>query len=644
MKNFTITMFLLALACGLQAQVAKHSETPPPSKETLSLPGARLATQTPLKGGGDIFWKEEFDWSDPNSQIGWLLPTSWKMEDPDDLGYNWHWATDTLKGVYTNEPPIKSDSRANGFLALNLDGYNKDLGNYNNYLSVNSSIVSPSIDCSAHSSVLVKLAQNFRYWSEADMLFEVTNDKGAHWASYDMKMGTLYSERVGGIAAGDKVDLYLNLTDVAAGMPDVQFKITWRKARLYYWMIDDITFMEGWENDLQMLYYEANYDNGTTDKEGFFYSLPKTQLSGYNMMAVIRNFGNGEQWDTHLKVEVVRNSQPIYSQTTVPYNFYPGLTDTFRIAQQFVPEEFGHYRMDFSANMDNEDELPGDNFASIPFHVTDSVFSRCDNQPEVSFSTWGWYTYQHEGDLMGTWYPIKKDMEINSISAYISYADIRSTFRFVLLGYNAEEDATYELLGSDFMQMDSTILKNHWVTLPLIKDGEGEFLTAGNSYMVCVEFFNNLDFQAAYDSKRYGIGSDRNNFYPSGKCWFYQTEVLAWWSSSNDLFMIRMNLNDQTNLVDGIDNQQLSGTLLMQNYPNPFSNETTISYKLDQSSDIELKICDITGRVVRNQKMMNMPAGEHSVLLNGADFQPGTYLYTLTGNNFTKTMRLTVSR
>lgn len=644
MKHITTTLVLLAFVLHSWGQKVNQAGPMPPSKDSRELAGSRINNQSPLKGGGDIFWSEEFDWADSTSGIGWFLPAGWSFEDPGDIGYNWHWANDTLKGVYTSEPPIKSTSAANGFLALNLDGYNQDIANYNNYVAVNNSIISPPIDCSGHSSVLCRIEQNFRYWSTAVMLFEVTNDKGVHWASFDMKMGTLISERVGHVGAGEKVDLYLNLTDVAAGMPEVQFKITWREARLYYWMIDDITFMEGWSNDLQMLYYEANYDNGTTEKEGFFYSVPKTQISGYNMMAVVRNFGNDDQWGTHLNVQVTKNNQSIFNESTVPYQFYPGITDTFRLDKQFIPEEFGHYQMDFTAKMDNPDEIPVDNFASIPFIVTDSMFSRCDDKPEVSFSTWGWYEYQHEGDIMGTWYTLKKDVEVSSVSCYISSADIRSSFRYVLIGYNAEDDVTYELLGSELIPMDSTILKNHWVTLPLLKDGEGEFLTAGNSYMVGIEFWNNLEFQEAYDSRRYNIGSDRSNFYPSGKCWFYQTNIQAWWSSGSDLFMIRMNINDHSNQVDGINNKLVASSEVLQNYPNPFTGETTISYKLVQPSDIKLTVHDITGKLVWSREYDNIPAGEHSILLNGNTFQPGTYLYTLTGNDFTKTLRMAVSR
>ncbi len=644
MKHFTITLILLVFTANLWGQKVKPAAMEPPTKESSSLSTSALPDYNHLKGGGDVFWKEEFNWGDPSMPLGWRLPSDWKLEDPTDIGYNWHWANDTLKGFYTREPPIKSTSQQNGFLALNLDGYNQDIGNYNNYIAVNNSIVSPKINCSGHSSVLIRIEQNFRFWSDADMIFEVTNDNGVHWASFDMKMGTIYSERVGHVAPGGKVDLYLNASDVAAGLPEVQFRISWRKARLYYWMIDDITFMEGWDNDLQMLHTEADYDNGTDTNEGFFYQVPKTQISGYDMLSVIRNFGNLEQWGTHFNVKVIKNNQSVFDQNTTPYVLYPGITDTFRIAQQFLPQDFGHYRMEFSAKMDDPDEIPVDNFSSVPFNITDSVFSRCDDQPEVSFSTWGWYTYQHEGDQMGTWYTIKKDIEINGISAYINTADIRSTFRFVLLGYNATDDATYELLGSEFMQMDSTILKNHWVTLPLMKDGEGEFLKAGESYMVAIEFFNNLDFQTAYDSPRYSIGSDRSNFYPSGKCWFYQTEIQAWWSSGNDLFMIRMNLEDHSNLVDGTGNLELNQGMVMQNYPNPFSRETAITYKLDQPSDIQLNINDITGKLVFSRKYRNMGAGEHTVTLDGALFQPGTYLYTVTGQGFTKTLRMTVTK
>lgn len=596
-----------------------------------------------VKGGGDIFWTEDFDWADPNSGIGWLLPADWSLQDPLDIGYNWHWANSNLVGPYTDEPPLGSTTQSNGFLALNLAGYNSDFASYNDFTAVNNSITSPVIDCSAHPSVLVRIEQNFRYWADAIMLFEVTSDAGAHWASYDMEMGTLISERVGGISSGQKVDLNLNITDVAANQPNVQFRITWRDSKLYYWMIDDITFMEGWDNDLQLLHYQADYDNGQDTEEGFFYALPKTQISGYNFSGIIKNFGNLEQWGTEFNVQVTKNNQIVYNQSSTPYTQYPGYTDTLEIEQQYTPEDFGHYRIDFTARAETPDDIPGDNSGSAVFHVTDSLFSRCDDEPEITFSSWEWYTVPHEGDQFGVWYTIVNDIEINSISAYISSADIQSTFRFILFRYDAETDSPYLLLESDMIEMDSTILHNHWVTLPLTKDGEGEFLQAGETYMAAIEFWNNMEFEEAYDSKRYYIGSDRTNFLP-GQSWYYFTNDQAWYSTGDDLFMIRMNLNDHTNLIDGIPETDMAVSELNQNYPNPFGEQTHITFELGKPSAVEMLIQDISGRIIRRIDLGNRMAGMNEIILEGTSLEPGHYFYTLRSDSFTQTKRMTVIR
>lgn len=643
MKHFTLFSIFLVLALGLQAQNAKINHADQlPSKVDQSVNYSKDVIQSPFKGAGDIFWEEQFDWGDSTSGIGWFLPEGWSLEDPSDLGYNWHWANDTLTGFYTIEPPFNSTSSENGFLALNLDGYNSDIANYADYIAVNNSIIGPVIDCSAVSSVLVRIEQRFRYWSSSIMLFEVTNDGGIHWAEFDMEMGTLSNEVVAGLGAKEKFDLYINITEVAAGMPEVQFKITWREARLYYWMIDDIVFMEGWDTDLQMLYYEADYDNGIDDPEGFFYQVPKTQLSGYNFYSVVRNFGNLEQWGTNMNVKVMKNNQIIWDQSTEGYVSYPLVVDTLVLDEQFMPEEYGHYQIDFAITSENPDELPDDNYASIPFHVTDSVFSRADTTREVNFSTWGWYTFDHEGDYMGTWYTLKQDEEINSISAYISYADIEYSIRLVLFGYDVELDEVYELLTSDLVPIDSTILKNHWVTLPLEKDGEGEFLEAGLSYMVAIYFTSPMTYEEAYDSRRYGVGSDRSTFYPSGRCWFYWSDDDTWNESGNDLFMIKMNFNNDGNIIDGIPDINQTLNALEQNYPNPFNDKTSVSFVLVYAQDLELIITDVTGKIINQRQLGTFQSGENEISLDGSMLQSGTYFYTLKGTNYQQTRKMTV--
>ena len=68
-----------------------------------------------------------------------------------------------------------------------------------------------------------------------------------------------------------------------------------------------------------------------------------------------------------------------------------------------------------------------------------------------------------------------------------------------------------------------------------------------------------------------------------------------------------------------IQNSHLESQVLAQNYPNPFKKETTISFFLNSSSPITLKIYDAVGRCVRTLINHKMSAGLHQITWNGKD-------------------------
>jgi hypothetical protein len=81
-------------------------------------------------------------------------------------------------------------------------------------------------------------------------------------------------------------------------------------------------------------------------------------------------------------------------------------------------------------------------------------------------------------------------------------------------------------------------------------------------------------------------------------------------------------------------NSQNQTFQLEQNYPNPFSSNTSISYNLLVPSKVSLSIYDLNGRKIRT--LINMPqaAGVHQqswdgTLDNGLSAPSGTYLFTL---------------
>ena len=58
---------------------------------------------------------------------------------------------------------------------------------------------------------------------------------------------------------------------------------------------------------------------------------------------------------------------------------------------------------------------------------------------------------------------------------------------------------------------------------------------------------------------------------------------------------------------------------LMQNYPNPFSASTIISYKLTGSFETNVKIYDLTGREIVTIANGFQPAGIYQLIWNGKD-------------------------
>ena len=76
---------------------------------------------------------------------------------------------------------------------------------------------------------------------------------------------------------------------------------------------------------------------------------------------------------------------------------------------------------------------------------------------------------------------------------------------------------------------------------------------------------------------------------------------------------------------------------LSQNYPNPFNPSTTISFTIQEDSNIEISLYNIKGQKIKSLLSDQITAGEHSIVWNGEDASgkkvgSGIYLYKLNMN------------
>jgi len=99
------------------------------------------------------------------------------------------------------------------------------------------------------------------------------------------------------------------------------------------------------------------------------------------------------------------------------------------------------------------------------------------------------------------------------------------------------------------------------------------------------------------------------------------------------------NIDDiQIYAFDGInyqvdDNVVTTKFSLSQNFPNPFTKKTSISYTLPKPTHVSIKIYNIKGQLVKTLINENKPAGYHTIEWNAKGLSSGIYFYKFEAND-----------
>jgi hypothetical protein len=83
---------------------------------------------------------------------------------------------------------------------------------------------------------------------------------------------------------------------------------------------------------------------------------------------------------------------------------------------------------------------------------------------------------------------------------------------------------------------------------------------------------------------------------------------------------------------------------LSQNHPNPFNPTTTINFQLPSASHVQLKVFDVLGREVATLVNEMKAGGSYSVSFNAAPFNSGIYFYKIAAGEFSKTLRMVLTK
>lgn len=89
----------------------------------------------------------------------------------------------------------------------------------------------------------------------------------------------------------------------------------------------------------------------------------------------------------------------------------------------------------------------------------------------------------------------------------------------------------------------------------------------------------------------------------------------------------------------GVEEAELSSSVNV--FPNPFNEQTTLSFTTAQSGDATIVAYNLVGEKVIDMNLGNIPAGQQRVELDFASMEAGIYLVSLTAGGETCTLRVT---
>ncbi|MEA3445533.1 MAG: T9SS type A sorting domain-containing protein, partial [Bacteroidota bacterium] len=120
---------------------------------------------------------------------------------------------------------------------------------------------------------------------------------------------------------------------------------------------------------------------------------------------------------------------------------------------------------------------------------------------------------------------------------------------------------------------------------------------------------------------------------------FTWTEQNLFSSASDDVTIVFINTNSI--ITSGFN---VSGFQLYQNVPNPFANETTISFYLPKDYEVDLEIFNLIGKRLIVLLSEKMTKGKHSITFNSKNLPAGIYYYRLKTEEFEETQKMVLMR
>ncbi len=185
------------------------------------------------------------------------------------------------------------------------------------------------------------------------------------------------------------------------------------------------------------------------------------------------------------------------------------------------------------------------------------------------------------------------------------------------------------------LECPNNVVYNNFAGIPAFTEATTSIEASGNSGMSGIQ---QVDYQAGYSIS---LG---NEFHadPTGIGYFHA--YIAPCSNDDDIQSCEGN-GVSPKRGDALSPVPMLLTTSVDNYPNPFTGKTTISYTLAEPGSVALVLTNMLGEeVISLVRSGNHSAGKYSMEFDGSSLVPGVYFLTLQSGAISTTRKMVITR
>jgi C1A family cysteine protease len=262
----------------------------------------------------------------------------------------------------------------------------------------------------------------------------------------------------------------------------------------------------------------------------------------------------------------------------------------------------------------------------------------------------GWRATKYDVDEAFNAFVANSDEVLKAVSFYTVTQEVSYTIRIY-------DDFKAGTLSNELTQQSGNIIHTGFHTVDLdvpvnIPSGDDFYVflylsKGGHAYDRTSEVPVLLG--ASYRTTVESISKQGQSYFYDGTAWqdlfFYSDGP---WGSGTANFCIKALTNDGfTTSFNDVDDSEME--IIQANYPNPFRNQTMISYKLETAANVELSVYNLAGEKITNLVDEWKSAGEYKVMWDakdefGNDLASGVYLSVLNSGNSSSNKKMILIR